>query len=447
MEERVNRNWQALVHSLREKIRLNLSKIWFFFASTPSQQKPSLMVAVGKRRKVNALYEYRQRFAYPADRGNHLSGPSLTGEQDYARPPPKQGRDRGRQPERNEEAKPRLGVEGRGTHRRDVRLKGQVSPSAPTARFFASTWTLLDLKLYRGHDGAKGFRLGRNGLIAVTMACAILLGGRYLYRTMKVAGNGAFQTSHAEQPSHGKPERPHRKKLIYERLTPDGSEMGASSQALPSIPAQLPKSLGPGLDKRVDLPFAGTGEAASASQPVEAKPQIADQPTVVRSEKYRPDGTRVDIAEQAPVPSIVRLGAGQVHPPFLAAAQAPVARIDAAASDPVSVSDRTEVSGPVEGAVVKAAAEPAPSSISGYFAQVESDQDERAAEAELAAALDKYRIILGGVPLLTRPVDLKQKGIWFRVLAGPVRSRDDAMSLCKKLKNAGLQNCIVQKFD
>ncbi|MGA7323921.1 MAG: SPOR domain-containing protein [Rhodomicrobium sp.] len=396
------------------------------------------MVAVGKRRKVKALDEYRQRFAYPADRGNHPSGPSLTGEQVYARPRLKQSRNRATQPERDEESNTRLGFEGQGPHRRDVHLKTSVAPG----RFFASTWTLLDLIQYPGHHGSKGVKLGRNGLIAVTMACAILLGEGYLYRTMKVAGNDAFQTSHVEQFSHEMPEHPNRKKLIYERLTPDGSEIGAPSHAIPPISAQLPKSPSTRLDNRVDPPFAGMGKAASASQPVEAKPQIADQPTVVRSERYRPDGTRIDIAEQAPVPSIVRLGAGQVHPPFLAAVQPPVARVEAA------VPDAVDVSGPAgRGALVKAAAEPAPSSIGGYFAQVESDQDEKAAEAELAAALDKYRTILGGVPLLTRPVDLKQKGVWFRVLAGPLKSRDDAKSLCKKLKSAGLQNCIVQKFD
>ena len=61
--------------------------------------------------------------------------------------------------------------------------------------------------------------------------------------------------------------------------------------------------------------------------------------------------------------------------------------------------------------------------------------------------MEKYKAVLGDVPMITRSADLKEKGIWFRVLAGPVKSRDEADSLCKKLKSAGLQACIVQKFD
>ena len=94
---------------------------------------------------------------------------------------------------------------------------------------------------------------------------------------------------------------------------------------------------------------------------------------------------------------------------------------------------------------MQAAVEPAPPS--GYFAQVKSDRDQNVAVAELAIVVEKYKAVLREVPLITRSVDLKEKGVWFRVLAGPVKSRDQAASLCMKLKSAGLQDCIVQKFE
>ena len=97
--------------------------------------------------------------------------------------------------------------------------------------------------------------------------------------------------------------------------------------------------------------------------------------------------------------------------------------------------------------LTQAPAEPASPAPGGYFAQVKSDQSRKAAEAELAVVADKYKAVLGELPLMTRSADLKDRGTWFRVLIGPVKSHDDADNLCKRLKGAGLQDCIVQKLD
>ena len=97
--------------------------------------------------------------------------------------------------------------------------------------------------------------------------------------------------------------------------------------------------------------------------------------------------------------------------------------------------------------LTQAPAEPASPAPGGYFAQVKSDQSRKAAEAELAAVAEKYKAVLGELPLMTRSADLKDRGTWFRVLIGPVKSHDDADNLCKRLKGAGLQDCIVQKLD
>ena len=100
-------------------------------------------------------------------------------------------------------------------------------------------------------------------------------------------------------------------------------------------------------------------------------------------------------------------------------------------------------------AAVQTPAEPVPvaPAAGGYFVQVKSDQDPKAAAAEAAEVAEKYKAELREVPLLTRSADLKERGIWYRVLAGPVKSRDEAETLCKKLKDAGMPACIVQKFD
>jgi cell division protein FtsN len=123
-------------------------------------------------------------------------------------------------------------------------------------------------------------------------------------------------------------------------------------------------------------------------------------------------------------------------PPPLAGAPAPLA------GAPVALASAT----PPPAAAAPILAQPA-TPAAGYFVQVKSDQNRTAAEAELALVAEKYKDALGQIPLSTREADLKDRGIWYRVLAGPVKSHDDADSLCKRLKGAGVQACIVQKFD
>jgi cell division septation protein DedD len=82
-----------------------------------------------------------------------------------------------------------------------------------------------------------------------------------------------------------------------------------------------------------------------------------------------------------------------------------------------------------------------------YFVQIKSERDEKAAKEDLKAASDTYKSVLNTVPVLTKSADLGEKGIWFRLLAGPVRSRDEAAELCSKLKRAGLPACIVYKSE
>ncbi len=416
LEDLVNRQWQDLAQFLRGTKRLTPSKIRVFFVRKLRRKKPSLVVAIGKRGRVDALEEYRRRFASTADQGFREK---------------QQGGDDAKQPERGEKAKRRQ-FEARG-RRRDKRLKAKVNWSGGSSHLSGASWTFLVLALLRSYHAVA--RIRRKALIAVMMACAIALGGAYGYRTMMAGGDGLFRTNHIRQPSQSS-------KLHYDRLTADGVDTATAWPAAPSVSAGLAEPPSAGPDNRVGGPFPEgkqPGYVPATSQSVAAERRVTDQPTVVRSESYLPDGTRTDIARPAPVPSIVRLGAGPVRIPFLAAAKPPGAMAGGVALGTNSA--------PAAGPPVQPAAEPAPSLDSGYFAQVKADQDQNAAQAELAPFLDKYKAVLGEVPLITRSVDLKEKGIWFRVLAGPLKSRDEAASLCKKLKSAGLQACIIQKFD
>jgi hypothetical protein len=212
----------------------------------------------------------------------------------------------------------------------------------------------------------------------------------------------------------------------------------------PQVPAQIASAE---LAAKDQAPLRERTAGASAPLPQfaptlqAAHALAADKPMVVHSERYLPDGTRTDASA---------LAAGALAATGLGEARAPVL---ASSAPPVAVAPQTTVETPVAALtapVVNAPAVPEPAApvlLSGYFAQMKSDQNRKAAEAELALIAEKYGAVLGQIPLTTREANLKDRGIWFRVLAGPVKSHDDADNLCKRLKGAGVQACIVQKFD
>jgi hypothetical protein len=427
-----------------------------------------------KRKEVNALEEYRRRFDLTGDR------------EDLRKLPPPPDRGATKRPQRFDTAKLGHRFDARGHHRQDVRVKRKARSHGGSGLFFGAAWALLNLALLRSLPGVAGVRPRWNGVAAVIAGCALALAGAYLYSKMKPGSDDAIRIDHAAEPSERSTEKTENmrggRKLTYARLTPDGP--APESTAVPSAQANLPKPPNASPDNRTEgvVPKGMQARNAPASPPAaSADIQAANKPTMVRSETYLPDGTRIDAAPPAPIPSVVRLRTVKPQPPFLAAAQPPEA-----AAVPKAVEKKPEppflvAAQPAEAAAVPAAAEkkpeppflaaaqpaeiaavpaapekestpaaapePVPSLETGYFAQVKADQDQKAADAELAAISEKYKAVLGEVPLKTRAADLKEKGVWIRVLAGPLKSRDDAANLCKKLKNAGIEACIVQKIE
>jgi cell division protein FtsN len=81
---------------------------------------------------------------------------------------------------------------------------------------------------------------------------------------------------------------------------------------------------------------------------------------------------------------------------------------------------------------------------SGHYVQMRAGTDEKRAQTEVGELSDKYSAVLGSVPVSSKAVDLGDKGVWFRLLAGPLPTKDAATDLCTKLKGAGLPNCIIR---
>ncbi|MGP0040465.1 MAG: SPOR domain-containing protein [Rhodomicrobium sp.] len=396
LQDLVNRPWQALVQFLRGSRPLPEG---IFVEPKPGAGKPSLTVAIGKRPKGNALAEYRRRFAASAGQEDPPVAPSPAGGQpaqpdrDYATP-------------RDATAKPRLRAKTRRRH-----------SHSGSGHIFGAAWTLLRLAVLRFQYGVAEIKPTRSVLIGAALACATGLFGAYLYRTVSADRGGALRAIPAAQPLDEKPETANNK-LFYDRLGSDAQqETAAASPGVPAATAGLAEPPSAVPVNPADGPVPESKQAAETpapSKPAVAEPQPSAGPTVAGGETFLPDGVRTGIAKTAPVPAIAP-AAGAVP--------------------------RTNSTPPLQVTESLSASE------DGYFVQVRSDQDEKSAEAERAVVMEKYKAVLGDVPMITRSADLKEKGIWFRVLAGPVKSRDEADSLCKKLKSAGLQACIVQKFD
>jgi SPOR domain len=91
-----------------------------------------------------------------------------------------------------------------------------------------------------------------------------------------------------------------------------------------------------------------------------------------------------------------------------------------------------------------ASAAPMATASGGYAVQVSSQHSEEEAQSSFRALQAKYPDLLGGREPIIRRADLGAKGIYFRAMAGPYASADQANELCSKLKAAG-GSCIVQK--
>ncbi len=81
---------------------------------------------------------------------------------------------------------------------------------------------------------------------------------------------------------------------------------------------------------------------------------------------------------------------------------------------------------------------------SGFAVQVTSERNESDPQAVLTALHAKYADRLSDRQLIIRRAVLGAKGTYYRVLASPFASVEEAAMLCSRLKAAG-GNCIVQR--
>jgi hypothetical protein len=305
----------------------------------------------------------------------------------------------------------------------------------------------------------------RKALIAAALVGAIAIGGggAYLYKSMKGGGVEtatpilrADNRPMKEVPGNpGGKQFPNGEKTIYDRLTPDGQQVQAAAfippppAAAPAAPDPAPAAApaGNSLEERIDEALRKAQRTGDAPQPFAPASRGADQPTVVRSESYRPDGTRADAGRPTVTPSIVDMNGGQLPPPFGGASAAPAQpaaapfRTAPVASSPapqvVTPPPAPRYAQPTSRTASLTPVEAAPPATGGFYVSLKSAPDEKAIQKDLPALTDKYKSVLGDVQLASKIADLGAKGVTYRAVAGPLSTRQQAMDLCQKIKGVG----------
>lgn len=295
------------------------------------------------------------------------------------------------------------------------------------------------------------------GLIAgVVIGVAAVAGiGWYLWNSGALggggSGNGVPQLVKADpDPYKVKPENPggmqveNQDKLVYDRVA-KGEAPPRVENLLPAPeePKAPPKPVAPPpeIAKAESAPPVETAKAepppAEPAKPVEpakevAKPDPAKtEPTKTEPTKTEPTKTVAPAkADQDDLASLVAAATGGRE-----AATGPINTKPGAA--PAAEAPQTQV----------AAAPPAvsPAAMAGAFQiQLASARSEQGAMGEWSRIVGKNKDTLAGLTPNVARVDLGEKGVFFRLRAGPLKDKAAADSVCSAL---GAQNvgCIVVK--
>lgn len=308
------------------------------------------------------------------------------------------------------------------------------------------------------------------GLIAgVAIGIAAVAGiGWYMYSSGALTGGatgsgGEPQLVQADpEPYKVKPSSPggmqveNQDKLVYDRV--------AKGEAPPRVENLLPAPEEPKAPPKpaVPPPESVTPEAVQAAPaPAETAKAEAAKPEVL-SETAKPDAAKSEPASPEPAKEVAKAEPAKPAPPAkpeqddLAAAVMAATGGREAATGPLTAkpaapaASEPQVAGapppaaPEAPAAAPAASPATPTSpaAGGFQIQLASARSEQGAMGEWSRIVGKNKDALGGLTPSVARVDLGEKGVFFRLRAGPLADRAAAESLCATLsaQNVG---CIV----
>jgi hypothetical protein len=201
----------------------------------------------------------------------------------------------------------------------------------------------------------------------------------------------------------------------------------AQPAPVPSAPSQVAAGNPTGGARQVTTtpvtaPGATTSLDGGATAPQSADLTVAGEvPANVPRDK--PGDIQTLAASAAPPPEIARQ---------TAAAPRDAAPLDLTASRPGT--PQPAAPAPATGGSIPAGA---------YIVQVSSQRTQDQAQAAFDNLRQRYSGVLGGVTPVIQRADLGDRGTFYRVRI-PASSRDDAISLCERLKSAG-GDCFVRR--
>jgi len=313
-----------------------------------------------------------------------------------------------------------------------------------------------DEEEFEGEDDyAEAPRSGSKKLMAAVLVGAVVTGGglAYFYKAQTGGGLGseppiltADSRPVKERPTDpGGREFPNGTKLIYDRLA-DANGGGAEEAT------RVASTEEPGANNRSGSAVVTTGANGTLEERIKnalnnsqrddasggraASPaQSPDEPRRVQTQIFRPDGSvetsRPPRDEPAPA-SAPRAAARAAPPPVTANLAAPSPQ----PARNARVAEATPAQANISGGGDAAA---------GMFVQIAARNDEAAAKAAYADLQQKYAGVLGTHSPSVRKVDLGDKGVWYRLLVGPMPSKGEADKLCEDLKSAGMKGCFSRK--
>jgi hypothetical protein len=343
--------------------------------------------------------------------------------------------------------------------RYDHALYGEPDPGAyaaePRDAYADDPYAYQDGYVDEAEHDAKPRRGGMMTVAAVLALAVVGTGGAFAYRTyMASPRSGEPPIIHADASPTKVVPAPSGDGLakVPDRMATGGAEKIVPREEAPVDVNAGPRQVFPPVNQNANPPTAAiappaakppAAPAAGAGAPASGT-LAGDEPRKIRTLAVKGDPADV-AATPAPKPAATPR---PVPPPAAARAPAPSpANANASANAPLSLSPQGGQPAPAEPRSRVASTSPAQAAsngAAGYVVQVSSQRSEADAQASYRALQGKFPAVLGSRAPLIKRADLGDKGVYYRAMAGPFASSEEAAQVCGNLKTAGGQ-CVVQK--
>ena len=217
---------------------------------------------------------------------------------------------------------------------------------------------------------------------------------------------------------------PNRDKLVYDRLEKKPPERQAET-LLPQPEKPLPA---PGAESPVPAPGATSAPAVGLEDILQPTPPARPSKSVEQAVLPAPEKTAPAPSASTEPPTVAEVQAARPPKPSL---PSPASGTSAAGPKP----GRTSATAPVKSGDTAVFAQ-------NFQVQLAAVRDEQAAAREWKRLQSRNAGLLSGLKLNVVRADLGDRGVYYRLRAGPISERAAAVTLCQSLAKAKV-GCLV----